>query len=361
MKKQLLFYAIFLLAASLQAQEQKTALIANITGKVALIPQKETAAMELQSGAVVKKTGQLQLAKGSTAVVYCNGQFQKVKGNQTLTLDSICGAATDRHSLDMDNDLGNFMMAAVEMVAVAKHRGDGWSNAVSDPRKGGDGWGAGVSDPRKGGDGWLSGVSDPRKGGDGYGAGVSDPRKGGDGWGGKGTNITPIMPHSKVSADMTMFSWSKPAGTNTYHLIILDERNKMVHMAEVRDTFARVNLRDMKPTIGGKYHWKVTTTGSKPMASPEMVFTIGSKEELAAALSNASTSNIAKSSKSRALRGLAEAIALEDGKWFYAAQQKYAVLQQKQPDNMVRMMHAAFWMRQGFDRLAQKAAQVNTP
>ena len=357
MKKQLLFSTAVLLAMSLTAQEAKPVVIVNATGKVELIPQHATIPMEIQSGSVAKSTGQLKLANKATAVVYCNGSFKKVKGNQTIALASICGTETGRRSLNFDFNFGNYLMAAIEMVAMAQKRGDGWSNAVSDPKKTGDGWGTAVSDPKKTGDGWGNAVSDPKKTGDGYGNAVSDPKKTGDGWGGKGSSITLILPFGKLVAAPTTFSWSKPAATNEYHLILLDSTNKTIHSITVRDTFVQVNLKALRLVVGNTYHWKVTTSGAKPMESSELEFVIGNKKEFKAALRDAGTSDLAKSSKGIVSRGLTEAIALESGHWLYAAQQKYAQLQQKQPDNLVRIMHAAFWMRYGFVRLAKQAAK----
>lgn len=357
MKKQLLLFTALSLAISLPAQEAKPVVIVNATGKVELIPQHATTPMEIQSGSVAKSTGQLKLANKATAVVYCNGSFKKVMGNQTIALSSICGTETARRSLNFDFNFGNYLMAAIEMVAMAQKRGDGWSNAVSDPKKTGDGWGTAVSDPKKTGDGWGNAVSDPKKTGDGYGNAVSDPKKTGDGWGGKGASITLILPFGKLLAAPTTFTWSKPAATDEYQLILLDSTNKTIHRVTVRDTFAQINLKALHLAAGNKFHWKVITSGAKPLESNDLEIAIGSKKEFKSALRDAGTSELAKSSKGIVPRGLAEAISLESGHWLYAAQQKYAQLQQKQPDNLVRIMHAAFWMRYGFVRLAKQAAK----
>ena len=357
MKQQLFFAAILLMASSIQSQEAKPVVIVNATGKVVLLPQGATSSMELQSGAVAKSTGQLQLAKRSTAVVYCNGQFLKVKGNQTVALDSICGAGSVRRSLNFDHDFGNAMMAAIEMVAVAKKRGDGWSNAVTDPKKMGDGWGTAVTDPKKMGDGWGTAVTDPKKMGDGWGTAVTDPKKMGDGWGGKGANIRLIMPFGKLLAATTTFFWSRPSGINTYQFVILDEANTTIRSLVTRDTFAQIDIRRLNLNPGKKYHWKVITSGNPALVSNELEFVIGNKEERMEALRNAKASTLSKSGKNPSLRGLTEAIALENAHWFYDAQKKYAELHQRHPDGIVRMMHSAFWLRYGFNRLAQKAVQ----
>jgi TolA-binding protein len=49
-----------------------------------------------------------------------------------------------------------------------------------------------------------------------------------------------------------------------------------------------------------------------------------------------------------------EAVALEKGDWLGAAEQRYATLLKKYPnDNMLRIMYAAFWMRYGLEPKAK--------
>ncbi len=354
MKKQLSFSVILAMALSLQAQEANPVVIVNATGKVALIPQNETTAMGIASGAVAKNTGQLNLAKGAKAVVYCNGQFINVKGNQTVALSSICGNAPARRGLNFDRNFGDLLLGSIEMIAAAKSRGDGWANAVPDPKKSGDGWGTAVPDPKKSGDGWGTAVPDPKKSGDGWGTAVPDPKKSGDGWGGNGNTIASIMPFGKIKATGFTFRWSKPAGNQAYRVVITDINNKTIHSVEVRDTFAQIDLRKLNLSVGGKYRWKVSTNGNEPITSTELEFGIGTELERKAALSNAMSSGLFKSSNAAVLRGLTEAIALENDQWFYDAHQIYIKLQ-KHHDNMANYMHSAFWMRYGFGVLAKKA------
>jgi hypothetical protein len=94
-----------------------------------------------------------------------------------------------------------------------------------------------------------------------------------------------------------------------------------------------------------------------PMASKELEFGIGSDEDWASTMEKANNSPLAKSAGSPALRSLVAATVMENDEWFYEAQRTYAGLQQKGADNLAKMMHAAFWMRYGFRRLAEKAAQ----
>ena len=357
MKKQFLLFAAFLLAITLPAQEEADpVVIVSTKGKVSLLPQGQTAPLLVEAGAVAKNTGQLKLAKGAQAVVYCQGQFKTLTGKQNAALSELCANNGGKRSVNADYDFGNKLMAAVEMVAVAKRNGDGWGTSVGDPKKSGDGWGTSVGDPKKSGDGWGTSVGDPKKSGDGWGTSVGDPKKSGDGWGGKGARIVLILPFGKVSAATTTFSWSKPEAAAPYQLVILDESDKVIHNITVQDTFAQIALQDLNLSTEQLYRWKVSMGGSKPLESNELSFAIGSAEDYGRAIKNAGSSPLASSTQSPSLCKLVEAVALEKGEWFYDAAQTYAKTKQKN-DPMARMMHAAFWMRYGFRRLAEKAAR----
>jgi len=356
MKKQLTLFAIFLLAISLQAQSPQTVVLVSSSGEVGLIPKGKKKAKPVQNGAVLKSTGKLQLGAGAQATVYCNGQFKELAGSPSVELSSVCGAGGSA-ATDAGYDFGEKLIAAVEMVADAKQRKDGWAMAVGDPKKGSDGWGLAVGDPKKGSDGWGTAVGNPKKGSDGWGTAVGNPKKGSDGWGGKGSNIRLIMPFGKVLATTTPFFWSRPANSEPYKLEILDDANKIVHTASVSDTFAQIDLGSLNLNVNQKYHWRVTVSGSKPLTSNELEFEIGTEEERKEILNFANNAALSRTSKSQTVPSLIEAIALENGRWYYAAQKQYAELQKKHSDNVVNMMHAAFWMRYGFKRLAEKAAR----
>jgi hypothetical protein len=93
------------------------------------------------------------------------------------------------------------------------------------------------------------------------------------------------------------------------------------------------------------------------MVSKELEFGVGSDQDWESTLKQARSSALSKSSQSLALSTLIEAVALEKAEWFYAAEQNYASIVKIDSDNLIRMMHAAFWMRYGYRRLAEKAAQ----
>jgi len=359
MKKQILFCAAFLAAISLGAQDSNPVILVSTSGKVGLCSKGCTKTQTVQPGAVVNKTGSLKLGKGASAVVYCEGQFKELKGKTDVDLLAVCGAPSRTRKVDADYDFGEKLMAAVEMVGVANARGDGWVSGVTDPqKKSGDGWVNAVTDPqKKSGDGWGNAVTDPqKKSGDGWGNAVTDPqKKSGDGWGGKGSTIRLIMPFGKLSAAPTTFNWSRPANTEPYQLTILDEAGKILHTATVRDTFLKLDLASLNLMPERIYTWKISVSGIRPMNSNELQFGVGKEAERLEVLKHANRSALSNQPKNTALRTLVEAIALEKDEWYYAAAQNYAGLQKRSSDNLVRMMHSAFWMRYGHRHLAEKA------
>ncbi len=348
---------MLLLAIALQAQNEQSVVIVSTTGKVALISKGKSKARPVQAGAVAQTTSQLKLGEGATATLYCGGQFKTVQGGQTIELPSICIEKTGSRALDAEYYFGEKLIAAVEMVAVAKSQGAGWSNSIADPKKSGDGWGASIADPKKSGDGWGNSIADPKKSGDGWGNSIADPKKSGDGWGGKGSSIRLILPEGKVSATNISFSWSRPKTSAPYQLEIQDENNKTVHSISVKDTSAVLDLKGLNLTPDQIYTWKVSVLGGESIVSEELKFSVGSEEELQTIVKEAGSTELSQTAQSPALRSLVEAVALEEAGWKYAAAQTYATLAQNKSDNLVRMMHAAFWMRLGFRRLSEKAGR----
>jgi hypothetical protein len=322
-----------------------------------LLSEGKSEAQPVLAGAVTKSTGQLKLTKGSKATVYCNGQFIEVPGGQTAALPSLCGTGISNRKLDADFDFSEKLMAAIEMVAVDQNRGDGWTKAVGDPKKLGDGWSTAVGNPKKLGDGWGTAVGNPKKLGDGWGNAVGNPKKLGDGWGGKGSSIRLIMPFGKVIAAKTTFTWSKPENTLPYKFEIQDSEGKTIYNAMIKDTFAVVDLKKLKLNSAQIYHWKISVAGTTLMESNVLDFGIGSKEDWDMVQQKSGNSPLVNRTKDPILRGIVEAVAFENNEWFYAAHQSYAKLSRKKPDSLVRMMHAAFWMRYGFKLNAEKAAR----
>ena len=337
MKHSLLLAGILLFAGLLPAQpDDFPAVIISSKGKVQYAAADNALNLKVAPGAVVKKTGTLKIKGNGSAVVYCNGRLQQLKGKGTYALPEVFKGGLA--SLNFDPEFGKYVRASVEF-AGGKQSGDGWGTVVTDPKKGGDGWGTVVTDPKKGGDGW--------------GTVVTDPKKGGDGWGGTGANIILILPFGKLAPGVVPFVWSRPAGANTYQLEILDENGKSLHSATVADTFASVDLQKLNLTPNRIYSWKVSVPGNPSLVSSLREFTLSSPEAQVEATKRATGSSTYRDG-SPALRGMMEAIALEKAEWYNAAGQQYeTVLKQYPNDNMLRMMCSAFWMRYGLEPKAK--------
>jgi hypothetical protein len=380
MKKTILFSAAFLLLNSLFAQDSNPVVILQTTGKVSLVSKGKSKANPVGAGAVANPSSILKMSKGASAVVLCNGQYITIKDKDKADLTNVCKSAPDTRKQKVDNDLNQKIIAAVDMVGVAKARGDGWVRNVTDPKKSGDGWGSNVTDPKKSGDGWGSNVTDPKKSGDGWGNNVTDPKKSGDGWGnnvtdpkksgdgwgnnvtdpkksgdgwgGKGATIRALMPFGNVQKGLVCFSWSRPDNKDPYRLEIMDEKGTLVHSQSVKDTSLCLDLAGISLEAEKPYTWRVKVDGAKTMVSNDLVFGIGSAKDREEAIAYASTSSNSGNSE---LMALAKAVALENYEWFYDAQKIYEDLQKSNPSNLVKMMHSAFWMRYGHKKLAEKA------
>lgn len=366
MKNLLLLACILFFAGLLPAQQDDfPAVVISSKGKVLYIPADKSGDLKVASGAVVKKTGTLKITGGGSAVVYCNGRMQRLKGKGMYALPEVFkpgGLAT----LNFEPEFGKYVRASVAITASKqggdgwgtgvtdpKQGGDGWGTAVTDPKQGGDGWGTGVTDPKQGGDGWGTGVTDPKQGGDGWGTAVTDPKQGGDGWGGKGANIILILPFGKLTPDVVTFAWSKPAGANTYQLEILDENSKLLHSVTTADTFTAVDLRKLNLTPGQVCSWKVAVPGNPKLSSSLREFALSTPDEQAAAAQKAASSAVYRDG-GPVVRGLMEAIALEKAKWHTAAGQQFETLLRQNPkDNMVRIMYAAYWIYHGLEPKAK--------
>ncbi len=352
MKHLILLIGFLIFSGPLSAQTDNfPAVVVSSQGKVRYHSADNSATLKIAPGAVVKKDGTLKISGNGSAVVYCNGRLKVIKGKGDHALAEVFKPG-GLSSLNFDPEFGKFVRASVEFVAV-KQVGDGMGAAVTDPKRAGDGWGSAVTDPKRAGDGWGNAVTDPKRGGDGWGSAVTDPKRAGDGWGGSGVTIIPILPFGKLTPGNTDFAWSRPAGAKTYQLNIQDENNKMLHRITTTDTFATIDLQTLNLTPNQMYSWNVQTTDNAGSASTALDFVVSTTETQASVANRASNSATYRDGEP-VLQGMMEAVALEKGDWFGAAEQRYATLLKKYPnDNMLRIMYAAFWMRYGLEPKAK--------
>lgn len=359
MKKHALFLLILLfIAPSLRAQDEVPIVVVSSAGKIRYTSPSTSGKLNVAPGAALRLSGTLTLPDASSSILLCHaGQFVRLKGKGTHKLNTLFDANSDA-GIDFDADFARYVEAAVEMAAVQRQE-NGWKKGPANPKKNGDGWGVtnptksgdgwGVTNPPKSGDGW--GVTNPPKSGDGW--GVSNPTKSGDGWVAKSARIVPFLPFGKLQSGPTTFYWSRSAGVSSFRLTLSDDNGKVVHATTVRDTFATLRLDSLKLQTGGKYSWSASAIGKTDLATSPRIFTLAPREERDRAVQQTTDSQIIGEADAL-VRGMMEAVALEQSGWYDEAARKYADLQRLNAgDNMLRLMHAAFWMRYGLSAKAK--------
>lgn len=343
MKRFLLFTAALCLSLIVYAQDEpKPVILLSSQGKIVYQSPAKRGKQTVATGAVFKRAGEIQLKKNSSALLYCEGKFKTIQGNAAVALTEVFPVGNSMVKMNFDLTFGDYVMAAFIMAANAKTT-DGWGG-IKDPDETADGWG-GIKDPDETADGW-GGIKDPDETADGWGT-IKDPDETADGWGGMGHRISAIQPFGKITAGKTTFNWSKPAGNPAYHLSVIDANGKIITETTTSDTFLSLDLDKLGLAAGSQYQWVITTEGSNPMKSNVLRFEIGSADMQNGVLRNVEKSELYQQSP-EVVRGLMRATALEKLGWFDAAANTLRETQAANPDNeVVKLMHAAFWNRWG--------------
>jgi hypothetical protein len=99
----------------------------------------------------------------------------------------------------------------------------------------------------------------------------------------------------------------------------------------------------------------VTVAGDTATTSDALFFEIGEAATEQEALQSAQKAPLYQQSTEE-VRILLQAVALEQDEWYEEASRLYQNLQKSESkNNLIRLMHAAFWMRQGLKPLAETA------
>lgn len=350
MKKQVLFvFAGLWLAVSAIAQKEMPVILIDSKGKVCYQSPVNSKKQRIITGAVLLREGTLELPEGAEGTLYADGKFVQATGKKVVPLRDVFPITAQLVNLDFEITFGEYVTAAVEMAAGAEDS-DGWGR-IDDPKNTGDGWGK-IDDPKNTGDGWGR-IDDPKNTGDGWGR-IDDPKNTGDGWGGHGNNITPIMPFGKIHSGTTLFSWSKPEGASKFEVKIFDEEDKLLMQRTVQDTFVEMDLQGQVFKAGATYFWTVRQLETALIQTATLEFQMAAAESKSKALTEAKGTNLYANS-TPTVQGLMEAVSYEFHNWYGAAADRYDTLQKANPDNeLVRLMHAAFWMRWGLKEKAMK-------
>ena len=364
--------ALFCSATFLAAQEAHPVIVIASDGKITYQSSDTSEAQKIATGAVLKSNGILTLNKKESATLFCNGQFRQVEGDQTTGLNTIFPETDGLVRLNFDRTFGEYVSAAINMAANPENPQDAWT-ALKTTKGTGDGWSAiktkGTGDgfasiKTKGtGDGWSTtktkgtgdGWTTTKTKGTGDGFGTVRTKGTGDGWGGKGAKIHPILPYGKVLPGKRTFQWSKPEGNPQYKLEIRNSEGAVIVNTLTQDTFLVIEPDTAAFKPGDRYEWMVTVAGDTATTSDALFFEIGEAATEQEALQSAQKAPLYQQSTEE-VRILLQAVALEQDEWYEEASRLYQNLQKSESkNNLIRLMHAAFWMRQGLKPLAEKA------
>jgi hypothetical protein len=371
MRKQSFLLGYLFLGITFLAHSQTPVMLVHSKGKVKYLSNANATHSPVTSGATLKNTGSLTIGKNASAVLLCNGQFATVNTPGNFPLQKTCDEASKQ--LGFEYYFGNTLSAAMEYAAYAdkkgyswvkgitqsKSSGDGWASGVPEGKGSSSGWGSGVPEGKGSSSGWGTGVPEGKGSSSGWGTGVPEGKGSSSGWGSSGGNIQLILPVETLAAEKTTFSWSRPHKNSNYSLEITDGNNNSLFKVNTADSTYVLNLASLGLKEGATFSWKVTDANQPESNSGTFTCKIGSEAEKMEALSKASKIKVLKTSHDPILQKLAEAIALEDAHWYYAASEIYKNTPKGKSNNLFKMMHAAFWARHGFELLSQSAAAGN--
>ncbi len=365
MKKKMLWLAlgVFLWQFTFGQEAPPVVLVAS-SGKVVYMPSAGGKKQKLVNGAVVMRSGAIRLSKGGEAFVFSDGNFRKVEGKNTFPLAAQFPAPeTGVGRLSFEQTFGNYLLSAIQLAASPENAADAWG-AVRTGTGTGDGWGAirtgtgtgdGWGSVRTGsgtGDGWGS-VRTGSGTGDGWGS-VRTGTGTGDGWGGKGNKIRAILPFGKLLPGKATFRWSRPSGNRNFKVSIFDGSNKLVMETTTRDTFWTLDLKAGPLQAGSIYQWSVSSDGEPAAVSNTLNFELADADQRDAVIQRVQRSSSYAQNPPQIQR-MMQAVALERGDFYLEAAGLYHELQSADPKNqMLRLMHAAFWIRYGLKELAEE-------
>ncbi len=374
MKKQILISFFFLLVSLILVGQSSPIVLVSSTGKITYVNGTKPP-MTIASGAVLDPNGIVTLPEKGAAMIFCNGEYKKLSKGKNV-LSKVCGGSTSTKSLNIDGRVADFIVSSLQLALVAEGHTSGWARVTDSKSFAGDGWGAGTGKDGWGAgtgkdgwgagtgkDGWGAGTGKDGWGAgtgkDGWGAGTGKDGWGAgtgkDGWGGIGKKIHLILPIGKLEAKLIRFSWSKPANSTSYKLEIMDENKAVVHTVTVKDTFADVDLKKLHLKNEEHYSWMVSSVENAESVSDTYQFAIESMDAKKTTEAKLSKSKI-YSKADQTTRSLMETVVLESDNWYYDAAQIFSKLKKKDSkNNLVNMMHAAFWMRSGVTEMAEIA------
>lgn len=306
---------------------------------------------KISAGALFKSAGALKLKANSNITLFADGQFQTIKGPKATALKDVFADQAGLVKINFERGFGDYLIGALDLAANSENPKDAWGTIVG-KKSSGDGWGT-IVGKKSSGDGWGT-IVGKKSSGDGWGT-IVGKKSSGDGWGGKGKRINNIAPFGKIRPGSKLFQWSKPEDAQNFQLEIKNSKGEVILKTTTQDTFLTVNLDPTQFKEGQQYIWQVS---SGELKSNPLALEIGTSQSLSSAVQKAETAE-SYAKNAATVQGLMRAVALEQGEWFGDAAQIYRDVQKAEPDNLlVKLMHAAFWMRNGPKPMAEQAFKM---
>ena len=357
LNKNALFLMAYLLASGLYAQKTTPVVVVSTTGKVEYRTADGALKLKPKAGSLLQDSGTLGVKDAGRVLLYTGGRFQEIVGSADQKVAAAISPKSDMKSNNFDVTFGRYIESALGLAAVNFDKGMFWAS-MTEPKKNGDGWAtvlAATGDPaqeesdtrKKTRSGWgnsNSATGDPAQE-------ESDTRKKTrSGWGSGGNTWKALLPFGYVQAAQTRFTWDKPEGAGESRLDIFDLNNNVIYSVQTDKNTTLIDLSKLNLQEGDLYTWRVESPANGNLRSAPLTFTIGSAEELKVPMKRASKTSISPTYTE--VKGLMEAVALEQGEWYYEAEQAYARLLKANTDNnLTRMMYAAFLTRYQMENL----------
>jgi len=382
LNKNALFLMAYLLASGLYAQKTTPVVVVSTTGKVEYRTADGALKLKPKAGSLLQDSGTLGVKDAGRVLLYTGGRFQEIVGSADQKVAAAISPKSDMKSNNFDVTFGRYIESALGLAAVNFDKGMFWAS-MTEPKKNGDGWAtvlAATGDPaqeesdtrKKTRSGWgtiTSATGDPaqeesdtrKKTRSGWGnsnSATGDPaqeesdtrKKTRSGWGSGGNTWKALLPFGYVQAAQTRFTWDKPEGAGESRLDIFDLNNNVIYSVQTDKNTTLIDLSKLNLQEGDLYTWRVESPANGNLRSAPLTFTIGSAEELKVPMKRASKTSISPTYTE--VKGLMEAVALEQGEWYYEAEQAYARLLKANTDNnLTRMMYAAFLTRYQMENL----------
>lgn len=360
---------LLLFTILLSAQEPMPVIVMGLTGKATFTGEKGKKE-EIIAGATILKGSKGNLSNGSSLQLYTDGHFVSLSREG----DFVFGDQFDKDAevlLNFEADFGKSVEDAVwntlnsgVKLKSGKKLGDAWG--TEKPKERG-GWGTekpkerggwGTEKPKERG-GWGAEKPGERGGwgtekpGERGGWGTEKPGERG-GWGNDDMKLMPESPGGVYNNGVNALKWEPVKGQKIYEFYIFNENGLQVYANKTYSNEISVDLRNLNLNPDMQYYWVAGKTQKPPLLTLPVRFNLATDGQAAAAVMAAKSTGT-YSQGDAAVRGLMEAVALENTRLNLEAKKAYETLYKSHPkNNLVRMMYAEFCRKNGEFALGKK-------